>query len=74
MDLRGSNFTSSDVRFSDFSGSKLNGAFMEKAVCFQANFSGADLSDILMDRAVLNEANFEDAVLVRGVVRAPALS
>lgn len=47
---------------------------MEKAVCFQANFSGADLSDILMDRAVLNEANFEDAVLVRGVVRAPALS
>ncbi|CAN1333312.1 Thylakoid lumenal protein TL20.3, chloroplastic [Linum perenne] len=66
--FRRANFTSADMRESDFSGSTFNGAYMEKAVAYKANFTGADLSDTLMDRMVLNEANLKDAVLVRSVL------
>ncbi|KAF5935561.1 hypothetical protein HYC85_026690 [Camellia sinensis] len=62
------NFTSADMRESDFSGSTFNGAYLEKAVAYKANFTGADLSDTLMDRMVLNEANLTNAVLVRTVL------
>ncbi|CAM9002388.1 unnamed protein product [Rhodiola kirilowii] len=62
------NFTSADMRESNFSGSTFNGAYMEKAVAYKANFTGADLSDTLMDRMVLNEANLTNAVLVRSVL------
>ncbi|KAJ0973563.1 hypothetical protein J5N97_021522 [Dioscorea zingiberensis] len=48
--LRRANFTSADMRESDFSGCSFNGAYLEKAVAYKANFSGADLSDTLMDR------------------------
>ncbi|EMS49565.1 hypothetical protein TRIUR3_20706 [Triticum urartu] len=66
--FRRANFTSADMRESDFSGSTFNGAYMEKAVAFRANFTGADLSDTLMDRMVLNEANLTNAVLSRTVL------
>lgn len=41
---RRANFTSADMRESDFSGSTFNGAYMEKAVAYKANFSGKDLN------------------------------
>ncbi|KAG8071610.1 hypothetical protein GUJ93_ZPchr0006g41037 [Zizania palustris] len=66
--FRRANFTSADMRDSNFSGSKFNGAYLEKAVAYRANFTGADLSDTLMDRMVLNEANLTNAVLVRSVL------
>lgn len=37
---RRANFTSADMRESDFSGSTFNGAYLEKAVAYKANFSG----------------------------------
>lgn len=37
---RRANFTSADMRESDFSGSKFNGAYLEKAVAYKANFTG----------------------------------
>ncbi|KAJ9555291.1 hypothetical protein OSB04_009905 [Centaurea solstitialis] len=66
--FRRANFTSADMRESDFSGSTFNGAYLEKAVAYKANFTGADLSDTLMDRMVLNEANLTNAILVRTVL------
>ncbi|CAM6023526.1 unnamed protein product [Sphagnum balticum] len=66
--FRRGNFTSADMRESNFSGSYFNGAYLEKAVAFRTNFRGADLSDTLMDRMVLNEADLTDALLVRAVL------
>lgn len=37
---RRANFTSADMRESDFSGSTFNGAYLEKAVAYKANFTG----------------------------------
>ncbi|PHT72212.1 hypothetical protein T459_22997 [Capsicum annuum] len=36
------NFTSADMRESDFNSSMFNGAYLEKAVAYKANFSGPD--------------------------------
>lgn len=38
---RRANFTSADMRESDFSGSTFNGAYLEKAVAYKANFTGS---------------------------------
>jgi Pentapeptide repeats (8 copies) len=54
-------------RRSNFSNSKLNGAYFIKAVAFQTNFENADISDVLFDRAVLNEANLTNTILQRTV-------
>lgn len=37
---RRANFTSADMRESDFSGSTFNGAYLEKAVAYKTNFTG----------------------------------
>lgn len=37
---RRANFTSADMRESDFSGCTFNGAYLEKAVAYKANFTG----------------------------------
>ncbi|GKD08020.1 thylakoid lumenal protein chloroplastic-like protein, partial [Tanacetum coccineum] len=39
MLYRRANFTSADMRESDFSGSTFNGAYLEKAVAYKANFT-----------------------------------
>ena len=41
---RRANFTSADMRESDFSGSTFNGAYLEKAVAYKANFAGKVVS------------------------------
>jgi uncharacterized protein YjbI with pentapeptide repeats len=38
--FRRGNFTSADMRESNFSGSYFNGAYLEKAVAFRTNFRG----------------------------------
>ncbi|KAJ0976509.1 hypothetical protein J5N97_018474 [Dioscorea zingiberensis] len=53
---RRANFTSADMRESDFSGCSFNGVYLEKAVAYKANFSGVDLGDTLMD-CMLNYLN-----------------
>ncbi|KAI5066284.1 hypothetical protein GOP47_0018908 [Adiantum capillus-veneris] len=51
--FRRANFTSTDMRETDFSGSTFNGAYiMEKVVAYKTNFENADLNDTLMDRMV----------------------
>ena len=67
-DLRLSNFTATDLRFSSLKGADLRGAYFIKAVAPEVDFTGADLTDALMDRAVFVKANFTDAVLVRTVL------
>lgn len=44
---RRANFTSADMRESDFSGSTFNGAYLEKAVAYKANFTGTLFVNVL---------------------------
>lgn len=67
-DLRLSNFTAAEIRFSSLAKADLRGAYFIKVVAPGTNFEGADLTDALMDRAVFVDANFRDAILTRAVL------
>lgn len=49
---RRANFTSADMRESDFSGCTFNGAYLEKAVAYKTNFSGKLVTNYSM---IMNE-------------------
>jgi hypothetical protein len=67
QDLRRSNFTSTSCKKCNFRGTKLQGAYLIKAVVPYADFEGADVSDALWDRSVIVQANLRNAILQRVV-------
>lgn len=61
-------------RRANFKGSKLNGAYLIKAVTAYADFTDADVSDVLWDRSVIVDAVLRNAVLQRTVFTASDLT
>jgi uncharacterized protein YjbI with pentapeptide repeats len=67
-DLRGFNFSDSDLRGSVFNGSRLDeadlrGADMRDVVGFASRFDGADLRGARLDNAMLLQSRFAGAVI-----------
>ena len=66
MDLVGAIYTEGDLRGSDFSGSDLRAAIFSRAIMPGVNFEGSDMQNAFLDYVVLRGSNF------RGVIAAGA--